>query len=608
MRSVGIAYADSRAALEHAFQKGLQRDVLVRTSSPAVLRDPSINVQSLESDLNANDYDRLQAAFKQLAQSVFEDLTCSDASPLAIVAARAIVRSTNAAIKAMCVRETDLAAGISVIRVETGHQDFDNARNPPWEELLANCDVSIDTIPLKLDEDWDFSVDRSHPGFLGRLQHTGWPRLGFRLLERFWKCIPMDSPLGTVLVLRENPLVREAAYFLALKGFSLRSLPAPELDKAPANLPEQAKVIARIEGLVCNCVERLLANRSLSNALANFIVHRVAEAVREFVTSRKHWSQIFTGTTRLHSTVVLSNAPYRPSDVALFRVCRDLEIPFASFQHGVSKEIDTNHDSIDCLTEIASSDIFFSYNPSRSETSEKLPFATGYAVTVGLPYEYWRSGRYRPRDVSAPPIYYVSTMLFAENVNIARHASDATLADTEIYIIEKVLCHLPHRVCFKPYPEHRYLDPDPVLAAVRDYENIVVHTRGLDLAYLLPDPRVVVTARATSTLGWCLAANKPVVHINVPGQSSLREGAHEAFAQALFLFDEDDPEFHTKLRHFLSQPIEQIELSWKKKEAARQKAFEQYIGAMGPGAGRRAATHLLDVLAGRHAFPNAVSV
>ena len=608
LRTTGVVYADSGEALEHAFDIGLPRGTLVRTSSPAILGNSTVNATALESHLTSADYCRLNGAFERMALEAFGALKQSPDAPVSIVVARAIARSSNPAIKAMCISESDLAAGLSVLLVETGDSALDEARNPPWVDLLEDCDATICRVPLKGGQNWDFSVDRAHPDFWGRLRHTGWPRLGFRVFERTWKWIPFASPRGTVLVLRENPLVRETAYYLALKGFAVRSLPDGGRSEELVESERRKRVADCIEKLIRSNVDGLIPNGSVAKALTNMILARVSRAIGEFDAGLTNWRKFLDDVGDTQPLVVMSNAPYRPADVALFHECRKRGIPFAAFQHGVSKEIDAFHHSIDCLTEIASSDIFFSYNPRRSQISDGLPYAEGCSVTVGLPYEYWRSADHRPRDVSSPPVHYVSTMLYAENVNIARHASDTSLAEFENCLIKEVLGHLPHRVLFKPYPEHRYLDADLVAIATQAHENITLHTQGLDLAYLLPDPRVVITARATSTLGWCLAASKPVVFVDIAAQSPLKEDARNAFSDALFLFDDLDPDWTAKLREFLSKPIEEIEAAWNEKANARRAAFETYIGAMGPGAGRRAAKYLLGLLRERLPMPTAASV
>jgi uncharacterized protein (UPF0335 family) len=61
----------------------------------------------------------------------------------------------------------------------------------------------------------------------------------------------------------------------------------------------------------------------------------------------------------------------------------------------------------------------------------------------------------------------------------------------------------------------------------------------------------------------------------------------------MFLFDENDDNFHDNLRHFLSQPIEEIERLWEEKKNFRQEMIKEYFSAYSGGAAKRAAQILL---------------
>ena len=50
--------------------------------------------------------------------------------------------------------------------------------------------------------------------------------------------------------------------------------------------------------------------------------------------------------------------------------------------------------------------------------------------------------------------------------------SDLRTANMDINIIKNVLSKVNHKVYFKPYPSRRFLDIDPIIKAVNNYENI----------------------------------------------------------------------------------------------------------------------------------------
>ena len=103
-----------------------------------------------------------------------------------------------------------------------------------------------------------------------------------------------------------------------------------------------------------------------------------------------------------------------------------------------------------------------------------------------------------------------------------------------------------------------------------------------------------MVARATSTIAWCAVSDKPLVFIDIPWDKPLRQEARQAFEEAFFVFDASSPHFFRDVREFLSQPLEEIESQWQTKAVARKSTVEQFFGCGGKGAGRRAATYIVD--------------
>jgi hypothetical protein len=294
---------------------------------------------------------------------------------------------------------------------------------------------------------------------------------------------------------------------------------------------------------------------------------------------------------------VLTNIPKAPETNALYRVCKERGLPLVTFQHGLSREISATHEQFQVIYENNSADLFFTFNRRSTEISNATPFARGRALTVGLPGTYAKGGGRRRRNPDVPAVFYVSTLLYTGNIqNIRGDASDQRMASFEIDLIDEVLARLPHRVFYKPYPASRYLDPDPVLERARSAANVTLYEGRMDLRYLLPDARVLITSRATTTVIMCVQSRKPVVFIDIPDQLPLRADARPAFAEGLFYFDGGSPDLHRDLRAFLAQPLADIERQWADRAAARARLVDEYFGSGGPGAGERAARHLLGYL------------
>ena len=115
----------------------------------------------------------------------------------------------------------------------------------------------------------------------------------------------------------------------------------------------------------------------------------------------------------------------------------------------------------------------------------------------------------------------------------------------------------------------------------------------IDMRYLIPKYRVFVTTSATSTLGWPVMSEKPVVFINQKNKGPLTDDALVSFSKGLFVFSDDECDFHKKLRKFLSKPIEEIEALWQEKKSARDVMIKRYFSEYKGGSGKRAAKIIL---------------
>jgi hypothetical protein len=587
---------DSMIALKEAFALGLPRDVLVRSSSPALCRRSDINVEPLENKLGPAEFSQLRNEVEKSTLAVYQILQQEPAyRKYALVAARALVDSINAVSKAMSLTEDNYRGNLAVITTQSGVRNFDRFRNPPWKEILSHKAVFV---PLQVDistSPFDFDQERTHPNFFGRLNCSGWPRLGYRVFEKLWRYIPLAFSRGIVLVLKENQLLRETAYHLALRGFAIKQLPVNPGGCSTVNAEQELQLKSLLQPAMRNYLKDILVPDGIS-PVSDFLLSRIVNAISEYEIARRHWEKVLRGYGSSRPRIAMTNAPHSPNEIALHHVCGELGFPLASFQHGVAKEIDTNHLTVTAtLSESTASDIFFGFNNHRTRLDDDLAYSSGESVAAGLPIEYWRSGNYRAARKGIQPILFASTQVYSENMNITalKGVSDNTIAESEISLIDEVLSQISYPVLYKPYPEHRYLDPDPALQFAKKAANVTVHNEGKDLTYLLPDARVVILARATSTLSWCLASDKPLVYINYQNENPLSEEVREALSASIFLFNDTSPTFFADLRDFFSKPLEDIEQLWRKKKPARMLTIDKYFGSFGPGAGKRAAHHLI---------------
>ena len=604
LADVDVAFADSIQALSFARAQGLPRSASVRASSPMLVLAQPPHAEDRDRDLSPARLAALDEATLPWCESLFNTLNAVEATrPVALVAARVAINFQTMVFKSMALREDDFSRRIAIVNVDTQGTKLDPRTNFPWERILrANPNVVTLQAPAQAVAATARRTRRTGAGLLSRLQLEDWQSILYRLLLNAFDRLPV--PLrGTVLVYRDNPLLKETAFQLALRLYSLRSLQAPTTKAKALDAAVAAALRAAVRPIAEDHIGRWVVGSAVA-PLVDMFLARIEEAAAQYFTALDGWRAALDRVRK--PVAVFCNYPLRAEAVALHAACRERQILLVSAQHGVSREINSRLTFSQAYYENISADVFLTFNRRAARVSnEECVFPHGQAISVGKPGTFFRSGRHRARRASVPPIFYVSTALYIGNIHMIQSAvTDCDKARTELDIIERVLSRLPHRVLYKPYPglDGRYLDQDILSVAAARHANIAVYEEDIDLQYLLPDARVLIASRGTSTVATCLMAGTPFVYIDFPEQVPLREDVRALLDTALFLFDGASPALHDDVRAFLSQPLEDIEAAWRAKAAARQAVIEECIASHGPGAGRRAAG-ILSTLFGRTRTP-----
>ena len=216
--------------------------------------------------------------------------------------------------------------------------------------------------------------------------------------------------------------------------------------------------------------------------------------------------------------------------------------------------------------------------------------------TVGMPKRLIRMRDMQTTSKEVTPIVYISTNLYHMGLSLAQKTDYGNAIDEQL-LITNVLSKLPHKVCYKAYPEdnRRYADTDPVLMYPEKARNMNLFTNKIDMRYLISEYKVFVTSQATSTLGWPIMSGKPVIFINRKYNNPLTNEAYKSLSQGIFVFNDDENDFHKNIRDFLSLPIEEIERLWQKKKKYRKEMIRDYFTEHNNGdAGERAARVILE--------------
>jgi hypothetical protein len=600
LSEISTVFSDSRLALEKAFQAGLPKDAKILTSSPALMHSGLNNVFPIESRLPECNFKELQRSVGGVSQDLFERaLEVPDLAPFALTVARAGIEYFVALRKAACLIEADFTESRAFLSVDTCDPVRNATLNPIWETLLAsNSKFQVFSVPI------DLSIGNSprDPGRFWRWQVQGPEYIGYRLIRALWRMLPLSLSRYRALILQDNELLWETAFHMGKTGVALRLLPRLAESRSVTPVTPAEDIVWDTPDIIDRELFPVIEDRIRGWVVPQGLEpcrilfrRQVTDRIRRQDQASKEWPAILDKLGKPGRSIVLVNTGATPEQIALAEVCRDRDIPVVAFQHGVTREINGQHHHAMAYYENCVSDLFFTHNSLASEISKQSPFARGVCAAVGLPRQYSRTGQKRRRGNSNPDLLFVSTNLYKGNLNMLGdcYVSDIEIASQEAKLIDMVLARLPHRVLYKPYPEQiRYSDPDPILEIARRAPNIEVHKDSVDTRYLLADHRVIISAVATSTTGWCLMSNKPYVFINQPDRAPLRGEARIKFEEGVFLFDRTSATFHRDLHSFLSQPLEAIEAAWIDKAPQRQVLIDEFFDLPGSNAGWSAAAFI----------------
>jgi hypothetical protein len=572
-----------------AFAAGLSKDALVRTSSPVVFFSGLPRVECVEKRLDRAAILRFQRAPLEFSLRLLDAAAADpELAEFALTIARVgTTFHSRVLFKAACLNSDDFREPRVFIARDFGDATNNGRFNPPWERILqSNRALTVWRAHQELPQ----TKNTSH--LWTSLRHRGWGAVGLRLWLNAWEALPHSLSPRRALLFGRNELMGQTALALANRGVAIRRLAAPAFKTE--ELP--AAIDSALSRAVASVVQEHSAQWVCSDTVAPCVAAFLDDARQQISRQRAAAGALKSVLDRVckrGSTVLLSNYPGWPEHAALARLCRDREIPFIAFQHGVAREICETHVATTAFYENAISDLLFTFNEEGAAMSRRHPFARGRVVAVGMPDSVRRAATRCQGTLTRPPIIYVSTNLYRHDIQMLLGTlTDIEKARLETNLIRNVFSQLPHRIFYKPYRSLRNMDGDPVLDEARGAGNILVYEEGLDARYLLADYRVIVTTRATSTMMWCLHSDKPLVFIDHPDDQPLRDAARRAMQDGIFLFNGAGDNFHELLRDFLSKPIDEIESLWQNKIESRRMLIEQFFSS-GRGGGKRAASIIL---------------
>ncbi len=594
-------FCDSTEALEWAYENRLPKSAIIKSSSPAMLWDCKPYVNNIESRWTIEKIKKFKDSLRNMTEEIFDTVLKVHGveREVALIVSQAAYIFQKPLDKAACLDESDFTDPRLIIRVNGKCGPQGNNINPPWDKLLQT-NPSLLIIDYTLTNDKWSLLSTQGVSLWRRLQVAGYETIVYRFAVKIMKYMPSWLFKNEILMHNENELLIEAASRLALKGVRITSLSIRSEDnldrKQQKNdffLENSFGLYESIESIMRNRVEQYVVPSAVETTLLLF-KHDLESQLKKFRESVVCWEQTIEKKDK-KKQIVFVNSPKHINGRALALVCRKKNIPLISSPHGITSEINKAYDMQHILSSCNVADLMFLYNYEFAQVMNKIHFNNAKYFVTGAPSRLTRMRRKNIiRFKPIGDIVYISTNLYRMGFS-ASEKTDYQRAREEYKIINDVLAKLPYRVCYKTYPEdnRRYADIDPAIKNIENINNIDLFSKKVDMRYLLSEYRVLVTAVATSTLGWPVMTGKPVVFINQKHTSPLTDDSYEIFCKALFVFNDEDKDFHENLRCFLSQPIDEIYRLWGEKDEFRKEMIKKYFSEYNEGAGRRAAKEII---------------
>ena len=591
----GVVFCDSLQALEWAYNNGLPRSAVIKSSAPAVLLSNKKNIYNIESRWTSTELNKFQNSIPGMSKELFNVAlgVTGIERELALSVSNFAYHFQKIIYKSSCLEEGDFNNPRLFIYTKGECGPAGNIMNSPWDKLIKpNALFSTVQYTLKNDK-WSLLTTQG-VSYWQRFKVAGYETIFYRLIIKIMKFLPDWMFAREVIMPNENELNIEIAYSLIFSRVKiteakLETLPDSKNLYSDKNTVDLYKAIFPI---MCKRIEEWVTPSAVEVTKMLFKSH-FEKHIEKFNLLVDAWDRSIVSKDNIKQAVLV-NAPGNIKGHSLSFICRKKDILLMSSQHGVTIEISKAHNILDIIFDNSVADVMFSYNSKIVDIEKKIYFNNARHHIVGMPMRLIRMKSAQTINRSTPSFVYISTNLYHMGFT-EKAITDYEKAIFEKDIIIKVLSEIPHKVRYKTYPEdnRRYADEDPVLKNIRIADNIELFSNKIDMRYLISEHSVLITTGATSTLGWPIMSGKPVIFINQRSNLPLTEDAYESMSKGLFVFDYNKFDFHKKLRDFLSQPIDEIERLWQEKKKYRIDMMKNYFSTYESGAGKRAAKIIL---------------
>jgi hypothetical protein len=586
---------DSLCAVEYCKNNGLKSSTKILSFNPYLVLGLKDKIESPEKNISVNYYKNISDITKEFTKKIYDKVyNYSNDNSLAIYSSKFIISIQNLLNKTNLITNISKNLNLVIIYPDYSIEGLNNKVNGNIYELLDN-EKNITSIKLKYKE-----IDQLQMGidpvsnFWLRLNFEGINSLLFRLFLIICNKFSFLWPGKRILFSHENTLLKGTASYLFRKGFFI--------EKISGNINYKDLYEKNILDKICNIItpiiiqyQEKIISQEISKESKLFILELLNRHISDYLNAKNFWEEYYLINKNNNIAACLIGTPISAMELSCIEVSKKHGIVTASFQHGVSKEISEDLLSIDVLYESSLVDRYFVFNNKAAEDSKNSRFNISKESVVGLAEDMKKGLTKQKLNSSDYPILYASTTLYCGNRGIPGRSgnSDLNKANFEIFLINNILSKVSSRIHYKPYFSKRFVGSSLENELVNTKNNMYLNTDEVDLRYIVSNFRVIITSRATSTLGWCVLSGKPVVYIENEDNRLKKEVVND-FKNNLFYFDILEKDWSKNLYSFLDQSINKIEEQWKLKKLHQEVFIEKYFGSKNNNAEKTCASILFN--------------
>jgi len=403
-----------------------------------------------------------------------------------------------------------------------------------------------------------------------------------------------------VFTLGENELVKEIKFYnkKAINFIEINVLLKDIYINTDANYKEyinivNSVVIQKFDGIL----EKYKINDDLKRSFCLIISKMLSYQISKLVNSQIAMNELIKNLREQYScNTALGNGLFGNIGVAIYNSLVKNNVKVVCAEHGLTTGLSKYSKDTINLYEPRTADYILTYNLAASKTFQLSSNENIECIHCGAPYETKRiRHKFIQRLISRNRLKAKGCVVFYASMNLLTnnnrffpgYPNDEHRYKNEIIILNKLIPQIGKNFIYKQYPSQNYLYKEsPYIVAAKKQKNIII-SKEEDFRYIRTAADIIITAVASSTLGWCIGADVPLVFLGSKKYHALEdETVWRVFNECFFVINTDNEFWEDEFVNLLNKDIKEILHEWNKKKEKYQKYDEYYFLGMCKNAGQ----------------------